>query len=270
MLMVIILPFLLLLITYIYVFRGIAYATRTPQLLHFSRANVSAMIIVLSFVMPLLIFAFLAWTMVAGSSSINVTSHAITTGDDSNKNTIYLHFREPVVNPTWFEYMTKINKEDMAMSNEHFAAMTKIQSELLSKEQTISNAEQRDFNTALTYVSEQIVSRPTKSMFGNTGQTMPHVRRSVVLFPNIFLFLLFAIPGTVWGIGYVNSVRTRQERPGLAAALFAALTWPSILIVGGTVASIILFGLVGFLIALTVIAIFVGIYFGVRYWLSHS
>jgi hypothetical protein len=268
MLVVIFLPFLLLLITYIYVFRGIAFATRTRQQLHFSRANVSAMIIVLSFVMPLLILAFLVWTSTHPYSA-RFTSYEFSTGEDGSIGVpIRLHFREQVVNPTWFEYTTKINKEDMVMSNEHFAAMTKIQAELVSKT-NISYAEQKDYDEAINYVSRQ-VGNPTKAKFRNSGQMLSHVGMNAKLFLNIFPILLFAIPGTVWGIGYVNSVRTRKERPGLAAALFAALTWPSILIVVGTVASIILFGLVGFLIALTVIAIFVGIYFGVRYWLSHS
>ena len=84
----------------------------------------------------------------------------------------------------------------------------------------------------------------------------------------MFPFIFFAIPGTILGIGYVARIRKEKKRPGLVAGLFAALTWPILVVIGSTVAFIIVFGLTGFLVMLAVVAILTGIFFLVRYWLA--
>jgi len=111
--------------------------------------------------------------------------------------------------------------------------------------------------------------------FRETTDKQGLIRASLAVLLTPFLIPAFTLPVVLFSTTahfrdvFWSWIRRERERPGLASGLFAALTCPIIVLIGGTVTLIVLLKWLGFLIMLAVIGVLVGVYFTVRYWLRH-
>ncbi|MDR0328362.1 MAG: hypothetical protein LBI05_08720 [Planctomycetaceae bacterium] len=143
-----------------------------------------------------------------------------------------------------------------------------------SDQQSLS--ETRDaYNIALNHITEETTqthmwNRRAQRFHVSHGSDVYVRRANIAIFSSMVLpILFFALPGTILGLGYAARIRRERERPGLAAGLFAALCYPLMVVIGGTVIWILVFSFTGVLIMLAVMGILVGTYFAVQYWLAH-
>ena len=133
----------------------------------------------------------------------------------------------------------------------------------------VQNQERYAYTTAYKHIDDRIHQLSREQMVTMEVSASSSPSGVSIGATTVFSFLLYAFPGTILGLGYVTRIRRESERPGLVAGLLAALTWPVILILGGSTGAIIVFGFTGFLIVLTIALVGVGIIYAVRYWLSH-
>jgi hypothetical protein len=95
-------------------------------------------------------------------------------------------------------------------------------------------------------------------------------RRFTIVTVGIVISLIWfalAATGTAFGWYYVSRIRKESDRPGLFAGVFAALFYPVVIAIGGTIAVIVPLGVIGFLIVLAVMGILAGVCLAVRWWL---
>jgi len=238
---------------YFFGLNAVVRVTRQPKPpgLHPTRATMAAVIVLLGFGFLLIMFVIDATSSAAFSQA---------------------RFQSRVSRELAF---SMANEETNQQHAELEKAITGVKKNLEEKmkEIAVGVEKQNIYNQTATFIANslrkqnQIAQEEWKRLLHNDVSSGGFARISAgsVVFPAIF----FVLPGTIMGIGYVARIRKEKERPGLVSGLFAALTWPILLILGTTTTLILVFGLVGFLIALTVIAILAGVYFLVRYWLSH-
>ena len=234
---------------------AIIRATRMPQSsrLHPGRAHVAAILLLLSVLVPAILF--------------NVSAIAIRTWDNHP-----IYDRE--------------NHQDVARRyEEQREALTNIREKILAKVAEMDNnrpsrqnseesraheMERNAYSSAchpINSMETDLINRQNSRFADVESGAM--ARMPGISVGSIFPIVCFILPGTILGIGYVVRIRRERERPGLASALFAALTVPLILMIGGTVALILAFGFTGFLIMLTVIGLLIGTGFAVKYWLRN-
>jgi hypothetical protein len=242
-----------MMIVFFFGFYLIIRATQLPHPphLHSSRAYLSAVLVVSSLVFPMIAGGFVA----AGASMMEHPLY--------RKNQVYRQ--------------TTIHK-DFERYKEMDAALKAVREEILAiwrvgQKNNVSREQENAFKAVYEKVNKMIEEKSRRisdrvSEMGHAG--VPGVGVSagsigLFAFPSLF----FAIAGTVLGIGYVSRIRREKERPGLGAALFAALFFPVVIVLGVTTFLIAVGGFVGFLIILAVAGILVGVYYGVRWWLAN-
>jgi len=235
---------------YCYGLYAIIRATRMPQStrLHPGRAHMAALLVVLGLLIPILV-VFLAFATLQSSAS---STHSMLA-------TLAILEKDNYHN-------------EMQRYDEQVQAIVQIRKEIGAKMGEISgeNREEREaYDSAgrsLDQKQHELSDNRMSSSRFNPSVVGPEASVGIIIFP---FPLFFVLPGTILGIGYVARIRREKERPGLGWGLFAALTFPIVLMLGGTVALILVFGFTGFLIMLAIIGLLVGTYFAVRYWLRN-
>ena len=227
----------------------IIQATRIPQSphLHDSRGHMAAILVLLSILVPV---AYLITISTCGRTAEIIRIHERFGSFADNERDWHqrgIEVRETLgrIQEKIYEEMERIvsgSREDRELLHEHEAAIRIIDGKMSA---AMDIGWRRD--------SEMMGGHNDFAGFGLLS---------------LFISLLFALPGTMLGIGYVSRIRKERERPGLGAGLFAALTLPLVVAIGGTVILIVSFGLIGFLIVLSTAGILVGTFFAVRYWLA--
>jgi len=251
--LVVLIFFLIVFAPYYFGISGIIRATRIPQSprLHPGRGHISAVLVLLGLLIP---FILLSVSLVT------------------------IRFIEFPQYQTRTAFYHNHHQEEMQRHGELVGAIGKVQMDHLERMNVLdrNNAEQRTaWNAYSATVAKleddikraEIIFRRAADDSRNMMYGTPHVG-GVSVGACVYPLLFFALPGTILGIGYVSRIRKEHERPGLASGLFAALTFPIMIVLGTAVGLILAFGWTGFLIMFTVLGILVGVYFAVRYWLA--